>query len=196
MISLLLFICSAVSDSATPQPAARQASLSFTISRSLLKVTPTESGMPSNRLILSYPPPVLDQFSQDLTCPSSFLFLVYTMDDPEPWGNGFNTNVLIPDGENNGGNHSITFMFRLHWCTYKSRLPISCLLCYLGSLTSWDSQLWRWSRNQPFFLKGFRRWAGPLRTWVTEWIRWTPPRVQDYLSQQMEIISKLGALCF
>ena len=45
-------------------------------------------------------------------------------------------------------------------------------------------------------LEGLSALSGPLRTWVTEWIRWTPPRVQDYLSQQMEIISKLGALCF
>ena len=42
--------CSVVSDSATPWTAARQASLSFTISRSLLKLTSIESVMPSNHL--------------------------------------------------------------------------------------------------------------------------------------------------
>ena len=50
---LLLFSCSVVSDSATPWTAAHQASLSFTIYRSLLKLI--ESVMPSNRLILCHP---------------------------------------------------------------------------------------------------------------------------------------------
>ena len=40
---------------ATPWTAARQASLSFTISGSLLKLMSTESVMPSNHLILCYP---------------------------------------------------------------------------------------------------------------------------------------------
>ena len=39
----------------TPRTAARQASLSFTISRSLLKLMSIESVMPSNRLILCRP---------------------------------------------------------------------------------------------------------------------------------------------
>ena len=40
---------------ATPWTAAHQDSLSFTISRSLLKLTSTESMMPSNNLILCHP---------------------------------------------------------------------------------------------------------------------------------------------
>ena len=40
---------------ATPWTAARQASLSFTISQSLLKLTPIESVMPSHHLILCRP---------------------------------------------------------------------------------------------------------------------------------------------
>ena len=40
----------------TPWTAARQASLSFTISRCLLKLMSTESVMPSNHLVLSSPP--------------------------------------------------------------------------------------------------------------------------------------------
>ena len=39
----------------TPRAAARQASLSFTISRSLLKLMPVESAMPSKHLILCCP---------------------------------------------------------------------------------------------------------------------------------------------
>ena len=44
-----------MSDSAAPWMAARQASLSFTVSWSLLKFISTESMMPSNHLILSHP---------------------------------------------------------------------------------------------------------------------------------------------
>ena len=53
-----LFFCfrlHAVSDSVTPWTAARQASLSFTISWSLSKFMSIESVMPSNHLILCYP---------------------------------------------------------------------------------------------------------------------------------------------
>ena len=46
---------SAVSDSVTPQTAARQASLSITNSWSLLKLMSIESVMPSNHLILCHP---------------------------------------------------------------------------------------------------------------------------------------------
>ena len=44
-----------LSDSATPWTAARQASLFFTISWSLLKLMSIESGMPSNDLLLCCP---------------------------------------------------------------------------------------------------------------------------------------------
>ena len=53
---LLLISGSVVSDSATPWTAAHQASLSFTISQSLLKLMSTELVMPSNHLILCHPP--------------------------------------------------------------------------------------------------------------------------------------------
>ena len=56
--------CSVVSDSATPCTAARQASLSITNSRSLLKLMSTESVMPSNHLILSAPSPPALNLSQ------------------------------------------------------------------------------------------------------------------------------------
>ena len=45
---------------ATPRTAAHQASLSFTISQSLLKLMSIELVMPSNHLILSSPPSVLN----------------------------------------------------------------------------------------------------------------------------------------
>ena len=52
---MLLFSQSVMSDSVTPWTAARLASLSFTISWSLLKLMSVESVMPSNHLILCCP---------------------------------------------------------------------------------------------------------------------------------------------
>ena len=51
----MLLSYSVVSDSATPWTAARQASLSFTISQSLLKLMSIESVIPSNHLIFCHP---------------------------------------------------------------------------------------------------------------------------------------------
>ena len=51
----LFFSHSVVSTLCTPRTAARQASQSFTISQSLLKLMSTESVMPSNHLILCHP---------------------------------------------------------------------------------------------------------------------------------------------
>ena len=52
---LFLFSPSVVSDSAAPRTVARQASLSFTISQSLLKLMSTELVMPSNHLNPCHP---------------------------------------------------------------------------------------------------------------------------------------------
>ena len=52
ILPLLLFSCSVLSNSATPGTAALQASLSFTISQSMLKLMSIELVMPSNYLIL------------------------------------------------------------------------------------------------------------------------------------------------
>ena len=52
---MLLFSCSVVSYSATPRTAARHVSLSFPISRSLLKLMSIDSETPSNHLILCHP---------------------------------------------------------------------------------------------------------------------------------------------
>ena len=51
----LLFSCQVMSDSVAPWTTARQASLTVTISRSLLKLMSVESVMPSNHLILCHP---------------------------------------------------------------------------------------------------------------------------------------------
>ena len=51
----MLFSCSVMSDSVTPWAAAHQASLSFSISQSLLKFMSIELVMPSNHLVLCHP---------------------------------------------------------------------------------------------------------------------------------------------
>ena len=63
-VKMLLLSHSIMSDSATPWTAARQASLSFTISQSLLKLMSIESVMSSNRLIPSSPSPPAFNLSQ------------------------------------------------------------------------------------------------------------------------------------
>ena len=63
---MLLFSRQVVSDSATPWTEARQASLSITNSRSLLKLISIESVRPSNHLILSSPFPPALNLSQGL----------------------------------------------------------------------------------------------------------------------------------
>ena len=65
LLQLLFFSRSVMSDSASPWTAARQASLSFTISRNLLKLRSIESVMPSNHLVLSSPfPPAFKLFQE------------------------------------------------------------------------------------------------------------------------------------
>ena len=72
--SSVQFSHSVVSDSATPWTAARQASLSITNSRSLLKLMPIKSVIPSSHLILCHPllllppiPPSIRVFSNEST---------------------------------------------------------------------------------------------------------------------------------
>ena len=55
MNKLVKFSLSVMSDSVTPWTAARQASLSITNSRSLLKLMSIKLVMPSNHLILCHP---------------------------------------------------------------------------------------------------------------------------------------------
>ena len=75
LLLLLLFHCSVVSDSVTPWTAAHQASLSFTISQSLLKLMSIELVMPSNHLILYRPfSSCLQSFPASGSFPVSQLF--------------------------------------------------------------------------------------------------------------------------
>ena len=78
---LLLFSCSVVSGSVTLWAIARQASLSFSISWSLLKLMSIESVMPSNHLIFCRPllllsifPSIRVFFNESALCISSVQF--------------------------------------------------------------------------------------------------------------------------
>ena len=74
---LLLFVVppfSQVQHFVTPWKAASQASLSFTISWSLLKPMSIESGMPSNHLILCHPPLLLPSVFPSVRWPKYWSF--------------------------------------------------------------------------------------------------------------------------
>ena len=96
-IDLTLFSCSVVSDSATPWTAARQSSLCFTISQSLLKLMPIESEVLSNHLILCCPLLLLSS-----VFPSSRVFSsesVLCNRWPNYWSFSFN---ISPSNEHSG----------------------------------------------------------------------------------------------
>ena len=97
------FSCSVVSDFAAPQTAARQACLSVTNSRSLLKLTSIESVMPSTLLILCHPllPPSF--FPASGSSNESALRIRW----PKYWNFSFN---ISPFNE-----HSGLIFFRMDW---------------------------------------------------------------------------------
>ena len=99
------FSCSAVSDSATPWIAARQASLSITICPSSLKLMSIESVMPSSHLILCHPllllppiPPSIRVFSNESTL---------CMRWPKYWSFSFNIS--------SSNEHPGLISFRMDW---------------------------------------------------------------------------------
>ena len=98
---MLLFSCSVLSDSRTPWTAASQASLSFTISQSLLKLMPSESVMLANHPILYRPLLLLSSISSIRLFPMSRLCIKWPMD----W-----SFSLSPHNE-----HSGLFSFRIDW---------------------------------------------------------------------------------
>ena len=100
----LLFSCSLVSDFCDAWPATRQASLSFTISRSLLKPMSIELMMPSNHLILPLLLPLSSVF------PSIRIFsneLALHIRWPKYWSFSFSTS---PSKEYSG-----LISFRIDW---------------------------------------------------------------------------------
>ena len=86
-----------MSDSVNPWTAARQASLSFTITQSLLKLVSIESVMPSNHLILYHPlllPPSIFPSIRAFSNES-----VLRIRWPEYWSFSF---TISPSNENSG----------------------------------------------------------------------------------------------
>ena len=94
-----------MSDSATPWTAARQASLSITNSRSLLKLMSIESVMPSNRLILCHPLLLLPSIFPSIRVFSNELALSISW--PKYWSFSFN---ISPSNESSG-----LIPFRIDW---------------------------------------------------------------------------------
>ena len=102
---IVQFSCLVVSGSATPWTAARQASLSITNSRSLLKLMSIESVMPSSHLILCCPllllppiPPSIRDFSNESTLHMRW---------PKYWSFSFS---ISPSNEHPG-----LISFRMDW---------------------------------------------------------------------------------
>ena len=102
---LLLFSCSVVSDSATPWTAVLQASPSFTISQSLLKLMPIEPVMPSNHLILCRPLLLLPSIFPSIRILSSESALHIRW--PKYWNFSFS---ISPSNEYSG-----LIFFRIDW---------------------------------------------------------------------------------
>ena len=116
----MLFSRSVVSDSVTAWTAARQASLSFTDSRSLRKVMSTESVMPSNHLILCRPHLLPSVFPSISVFSSESVLHVRW---PKDWSFSFS---ISPSNEYSG-----LISFRMDWLA---------LLAVQGTLTIGKAQ--------------------------------------------------------
>ena len=106
------FSCSVVSDSVTPWTAARQASLSFPYSRSLLKLMSTESVMPSNHLILCHPLLLLPSIFPSIRVFSNESALLIRW--PKYWS--FSFSISFPN------EYSGLTYFRIDWLDLLARL--------------------------------------------------------------------------
>ena len=90
LLLLLLFSCSVASDSVTLWTATCQASLSFAISRSLLKLMSIELMMPSNHLILSPTSPTLSLYQPRVCSTESALHIRW----PKYWSFSFGLQLI------------------------------------------------------------------------------------------------------
>ena len=105
MLLWLLFSCSFVSDSVIPWTSAHQASLSFTISQSLLRLMSVELMMPSNHLVLYHPLLLLPSIFHSIRVFSSELAVQIRW--PNYWSFSFN---ISPHNEYSG-----LISFRIDW---------------------------------------------------------------------------------
>ena len=137
-VHLKLTCCCSVTQScwtlATPWTVALQASLSFTICQSLLKLTSIESVMPSNHLILCHPLLLLPIFrSIGLFSNESALHIRW----PKYWSFSLNTS---PSNE-----YSRLISFRIDWfdlLTVQEILKSLLQNCNLIAQVLWQLSLW------------------------------------------------------
>ena len=130
----------------TPRTAASQASLSFTISLSLLKLMSIESVMPSNHLILCHPLLLLSIFPSIRVFASESALCIRW---PEYWSFSF---IISPSNKYSG-----LISFRIDWFY---------LLAVQGTL---KSCLWHHSSKCQFFSVQFSLWSNShIHTWLLE----------------------------
>ena len=142
---LLLFSCWVMSDSATPLTAACQASLSCTISQSLLKLMSIESVMPSNHLILCCPLLLLPSIFPSITVFSSESALHIR------WPK-YQSFSISPPNE-----HSVLISFRIVWFGLLAvQGTLKSLLQHHSSKASlhWHSAFFMIQLSHPYMITG------------------------------------------
>ena len=143
----LLFIHSVMSDSATPWTIARQASLSFTISQSLLKFMSIESVIPSNHLILCHPLLLLPSIFSSIRVFSNEPALIIRW--PKYWSFSFSISAT--------NEYSELISFRIDW------FDLLAVQGTLKSLLQHPSSKASISQCSTFFMV-----HSHIRTWLLE----------------------------
>ena len=158
---LLLFSRSVVSDSATPWTAVLQASPSFTVSQSLLKLMPIEPVMPSNHLILCHPLVLLPSIFPSIRVfqNESALYIRW----PKYWSFSFNIS--------SSNEHPGLISFRMDWLDLGSPQTTISPLSNLNHLSSQAVVLEKTLESpldckeiQPVHSKGDQSWVSIGRT--------------------------------
>ena len=147
-----LFSCSVMSTSLQPHGLQHQASLFFTISRSLLKLVSIESVMPSNHLIPCCPLLLLPSIFPSIGVFSSELVL--SIRCPKCWSFSFS---ISPSNEYLG-----LISFKIDWLR----------LCQAQCGTEWFFWLLVLERVGLFHMDvRLERTLSPLITWTGPWLR-------------------------
>ena len=132
-----------MSNSVTPWTAARQASLSFTISWSLLKLMSIESVMPFNHLILCHPLPLLPSVFTSIRVFSDKSALCIRW--PKHWSFSFS---ISPSNEYSG-----LISFRIDWFDILAvQGTLKSLLLDRDNMGNWSPSTWtifpHWSEQE------------------------------------------------
>ena len=147
-LGLFLFSCSVMSNSLWPHgTVAHQASLSFTISQSLLKLMSIELVMPSNHLVLCHPLLLLPSFFPSIRGFSNKMALCIRW--PKYWSIHFSTS---PSNEYSG-----LISFRINWLDLLAvRGTLKSLLQHHSSKASilWCSAFFMVQISHPYMTTG------------------------------------------